>query len=220
MDDFLAYWGFVAWIQVKSARVTMHRGFDRARIEPWTAGLARIIPRAIAAAAFGAMRRLRRFAAQLRPGDGALRPPALADARAARRRRSATSPTDHFETHFERLRAYAAFTPAANAAGAPAISLPLAVSASGLPIGVHFSARRDDDRTLLRAGADALPGGHLLRRGSCRAGRGRRRCRRGCSGARRTCCGSFAGHWVREVGQHTTAASSGWRLRSSRHCAS
>ncbi|MGH7337346.1 MAG: amidase family protein, partial [Myxococcota bacterium] len=39
MDDFLSYWGFVAWVQVRSARMTLHRGFDRSRIEPWTAGL-------------------------------------------------------------------------------------------------------------------------------------------------------------------------------------
>jgi amidase len=133
MDDFLAYWGFVAWIQVKSAARD-----DAPRLRPRADRAVDGGPRSNHSAR-DRRRRVRRDAppaplrAQLRPGDGALRPPALADARAARRRRSATSPTDHFETHFERLRAYAAFTPAANAAGAPAISLPLARQRVGTP---------------------------------------------------------------------------------------
>jgi amidase len=155
MDDFLAYWGFVAWIQVKSARVTMHRGFDRARIEPWTAGLAESFARD-RRRAFGAMRRLRRFGrsyARVMERCDLLLSPTLAQPAPP----LGYLATDHFETHFERLRAYAAFTPAANAAGAPAISLPLAVSASGLPIGVHFSARRHDDRTLLELAQTLYP---------------------------------------------------------------
>jgi amidase len=54
-----------------------------------------------------------------------------------------------FETHFERLVQYAAFTPLNNASGGPAISLPLAQTADGRPIGVHFSAVHGDEQTLL-----------------------------------------------------------------------
>lgn len=50
---------------------------------------------------------------------------------------------------FQRIGEYVAYTPLQNAAGAPAISLPLGWSADGLPIGAHFSARRGDERTLL-----------------------------------------------------------------------
>ena len=50
---------------------------------------------------------------------------------------------------FDRLVRYAAFTPLHNAAGAPAISLPLGQTSDGLPIGVHFSALHGDERTLL-----------------------------------------------------------------------
>ena len=54
-----------------------------------------------------------------------------------------------FETAFERIRAYAGFTPLCNASGAPAISLPLGRSAAGLPIGVQLAAAHGGDATLL-----------------------------------------------------------------------
>jgi amidase len=50
---------------------------------------------------------------------------------------------------FERLRRYVGFTPLNNAAGGPAISLPLGASPQGLPIGVHISVDLGDERTLL-----------------------------------------------------------------------
>jgi amidase len=54
-----------------------------------------------------------------------------------------------FDVHFERLIQYAAFTPLNNACGGPAISLPLAQTDDGRPIGVHFSAVHGDEQTLL-----------------------------------------------------------------------
>jgi amidase len=44
---------------------------------------------------------------------------------------------------------YVAFTPLNNATGSPAISLPLAATADGIPIGVQFMGRQGDERTLL-----------------------------------------------------------------------
>jgi amidase len=43
---------------------------------------------------------------------------------------------------------YVPFTPIMNATGQPAVSLPLHQSSSGLPVGVHFSARLGDEGTL------------------------------------------------------------------------
>lgn len=50
---------------------------------------------------------------------------------------------------FEKVAAYVAYTPLQNVAGAPALSLPLAWSAGGLPIGAHFSAAKGQEKTLL-----------------------------------------------------------------------
>jgi amidase len=59
------------------------------------------------------------------------------------------SPTLPFEELFPRLQAYVGFTPLNNASGGPAISLPLGLSAAGLPIGCQLSADLGDERTLL-----------------------------------------------------------------------
>ncbi len=58
-------------------------------------------------------------------------------------------PVKTFDELFAELQSYVGFTPLHNAAGSPAISLPLGATATGLPIGVHFSADLGDERTLL-----------------------------------------------------------------------
>lgn len=50
---------------------------------------------------------------------------------------------------FETLPDYVGYTPLQNVAGAPAMSVPLAWSAAGLPIGAHFSAAKGQERRLL-----------------------------------------------------------------------
>ncbi len=59
------------------------------------------------------------------------------------------APTVDFDTAYERIMSYVGFTPLQNAAGMPAMSVPLAWSRGGLPIGAHFSAARGNERTLL-----------------------------------------------------------------------
>lgn len=53
-----------------------------------------------------------------------------------------------FEELRERLTDYVGYTPLANVAGAPAMSVPLAWTPTGLPVGSHFMGRRGDERTL------------------------------------------------------------------------
>ncbi|MEQ1491746.1 MAG: amidase family protein, partial [Terricaulis sp.] len=50
---------------------------------------------------------------------------------------------------FATLSDYVGYTPLQNVAGAPAMSVPLAMSAGGLPIGIHFSAAKGAEKTLL-----------------------------------------------------------------------
>jgi amidase len=148
IDDFLRYWGLVAWFQLWTGRRAFHRGFDRSRVEPWTRGLAAYFTRA-KLAAFGATRRLRRFSttyAQVTSRHDVLVSPVLPQPAPLLGYLATDLP---FETAFERIRAYATFTPIHNASGAPAISLPLGRSSAGLPIGVQFAAAHGGDRTLL-----------------------------------------------------------------------
>lgn len=50
---------------------------------------------------------------------------------------------------FQRVIDYVGYTPLQNAAGAPAMSVPLGWSSGGLPIGAHFSAAKGQERRLL-----------------------------------------------------------------------
>ena len=58
------------------------------------------------------------------------------------------APTLPFEK-FLTIQDYVAYTPLINAVGAPAMSVPLGMSATGLPIGAHFAAKAGDEKTLL-----------------------------------------------------------------------
>ena len=148
VEDFLAYWGFVAWIQTRSAKLMIHRGFDTSGFEPWTNGLAETCakhPRAT----LGAVRRLRAFAATylgVMSSYDVLLSPVCAEPAVSL---GCLAPDQPFDVVRERLRAYCPFAPIQNAAGAPAISLPLGRSAEGLPTGVQFAAAPGNDSMLL-----------------------------------------------------------------------
>ena len=55
-----------------------------------------------------------------------------------------------FHTHLVRLLRYTSFTPLQNVTGEPAISLPLARSAEGMPVGMMFSADLGQEALLLK----------------------------------------------------------------------
>jgi amidase len=58
-------------------------------------------------------------------------------------------PTADYDQIISRLVEWVAFTPLQNVTGDPAISLPLARSASGLPVGMMFSAPAGREDVLL-----------------------------------------------------------------------
>jgi hypothetical protein len=59
-------------------------------------------------------------------------------------------PMADYDQIMDRLIDWVAFTPLQNATGDPAISLPLAVSAAGMPVGMMFASTRGQEARLLR----------------------------------------------------------------------
>ena len=61
--------------------------------------------------------------------------------------------SDDLDAYLDRMWRYAPFTPLANMCGTPSMSLPLAWSRSGLPIGMMFTGRYGEDGGLFRLAA-------------------------------------------------------------------
>jgi amidase len=148
--DFTHYWAMLAFSTHHFGSRVIAPGFDKSRSDPLTRYLARRFVRQ-AWRTPSALLGLRRSEALYRTafadlGVDLVLSPTLSHTTP---RIGHLSPTVEFPEMFDRLVRYAAFTPLNNAAGAPAVSLPLGSTSDGLPIGVHFSALHGDERTLL-----------------------------------------------------------------------
>lgn len=149
MEAFKHYWSLLAFSTQHFGKKVMHSpDFDKRLTDPLTQGLSRRFVRN-AWRTPSALRTLKRSEQVYRdafddvdlivsPTLGYVTP-----------RLGHLSPALDFEQLFQRLVEYAAFTPLNNASGGPAISLPLAQTPDGRPIGVHFSAVHGDEQTLL-----------------------------------------------------------------------
>lgn len=156
MEHFMNNWASMAADLVNNAWLL---GLTQARIvsaekvfEPWTLGLAefyqrnlekddQIIPKALAyfdrvAEQYATF--FKSYDVQLTPVLS--RPPFLIGEQDI---------NQAFETHLATVLDYVSYTPQHNAAGIPAITLPLYTSRKGLPIGSLFGAKYGDERTLL-----------------------------------------------------------------------
>lgn len=148
-DDFLLYWAFLATALVKGGRRMFGPTFDRSRLDNLTLGLDRHATRhlyrlPLAVARLAATRR--RHTARLFGGYDVVLTPTLAHETP---RVGHLDPTAGYEQIIDRLMDWVAFTPLQNVTGEPAISLPLAESAAGLPVGMMFSAPLGQDARLL-----------------------------------------------------------------------
>jgi amidase len=148
VDDFFAYWGFAPFGLRFVGKRLFGAGFDHRRLDEWSQGLSeqfrRNLPRLPAI-----LWRLRRFARsydELFARYDVLVTPTLAEPPLPL---GYISPDVPFATAVERVMRYAAFTPVQNLSGGAAITLPLARSATGLPIGVQFAGDRGSERRLL-----------------------------------------------------------------------
>ena len=146
-DDFLLYWSLLAMFLVRTGRRN-GRSWDPARLDNLTLGLARHGQRNLHRLPL-VIRRLRRSqlasAAFFRTHDVVLTPTLAIETP----RLGHLDPTQDHDTIMGRLREWVAFTPLQNVTGDPAMSLPLATTAAGLPQGMMFAAGRGREATLL-----------------------------------------------------------------------
>jgi amidase len=144
--DFLLYWGLLALGQIQMSG--HEAGFDRSRLDNLTLGLDRLARRNLHRLPLalirlrGAHRHTARFA---RTYDAVLTP-TLADETPPI---GYLDPMADYQQIIDRLQGWVAFTPLQNVTGEPAISLPLAESANGLPVGMMLSAAVGEEVRLL-----------------------------------------------------------------------
>jgi amidase len=147
VDDFVLYWGFLALAQVQGGRHMFGETFDSSRLDSLTLGLKRHTTRHLyrLPLAITRLRRARRRTAQFFGTYDAVLTPTLADETP---RVGFLAPTDYQQV-IDRLIDWVSFTPLQNVTGEPAISLPLAQSDRGMPVGMMLSADVGQEALLL-----------------------------------------------------------------------
>ncbi len=148
MDDFLLYWSFLAFALVRGGRRAFGPSFDPQRLDNLTRGLEGLAGRNLhrLPLAIARLSRSRRVTSRLARDYDVVLTPTLAETTP---RIGHLDPTSDFEQIVDRLVDWVAFTPLQNATGDPAISLPLAQSSDGLPVGMMFAAEIGQEARLL-----------------------------------------------------------------------
>lgn len=148
IKDFLTYWALLATFLTTTGKRTFNNTYDKSRNDNLTKGLAAYatkysyrLPLAISRLRMSSMVS-RKFFAQ---HDLVLTPtlsrttPQL----------GWLDPSQDFDTVIGRLLEWVTFTPLQNATGDPAISLPMAMTETGLPLGIQLAAGQGHERRLL-----------------------------------------------------------------------
>jgi amidase len=139
VTDFLLYWALLAMAQVRMGKRAFGDSFDRSLLDNLTSGLDRRASRNLhrMPGVIVRLRALRRRTARFFRAYDAVLTPTLAEETPLI---GHLDPTADYQQIIDRLIAWVAFTPLQNVTGEPAISLPLAQSAAGLPVGMMLSA--------------------------------------------------------------------------------
>lgn len=148
LEDFTLYWGFLAFLISTFGRFAVAPDFDASRLDPLSRGLADDYRKRIwdtPSMLYRMFRTEKLYTESFSSWDAVLSPvlghtvPRIGH----------LDPTTPFDTLMDRLKAYVAFTPLNNAAGSPAISLPMGMSATDLPIGIQLQAAHGNERQLI-----------------------------------------------------------------------
>jgi amidase len=146
--DFLRYWALLSFSLQKAGGRLLGTDFDASRTEQLTQGLSRMAQQQ-ALRLPGSLRRLVRVSKEpeaVYATYDALVSPVLSTPAPLI---GELGPEVPAREHIVRLLRFASFTAWQNVTGAPAISLPLARTEDGVPIGVQVAAPRGEERRLL-----------------------------------------------------------------------
>ena len=147
-EDFVLYWSFLALMIVRTGRL-LGPTWDASKLDNLTLGLARHAARGLHRLPF-ALRRLRRtvaLSAEFHASYDVVLMPTVAHETPLV---GHLDPTQDYDTIMSRLMDWVAFTPWQNVTGDPAISLPLATTAAGLPQGMMLGAGLGQEALLLQ----------------------------------------------------------------------
>ncbi|GED96678.1 amidase [Gordonia crocea] len=148
VQQFTDYWALLAFSIDHFGKRVIDKGFDRSQLDAFTRGLSKKFVKRFWATP-GVLLGLRKSTAQFRElcrDFDVVYSPTLSHTTP---KLGYLDPAGDFDEIFERLMQYVTFTPANNTSGTPAVSLPLAQTRDGLPIGLHFCADVGNEQTLL-----------------------------------------------------------------------
>jgi amidase len=147
-DDFILYWGLMAFTIRFLGPIIIAPSFDRSKLDSWTIDISRHFQKNFlkAPSTITSLIKFTKTYNAIFSTCDILLNPTLAHPTPAI---GYMGPDVPFDEAFERVRQYVAFTPQQNVTGAPAISLPLGFSLSGLPLGVQFGAAFGQEKELL-----------------------------------------------------------------------
>jgi len=147
-EDFSLYWAMMAFMVKHTGKLAIGTSFKAKRLDNLTHGLAGYYQKNAHKTPqflYRLRQRAQEFQAVFDRYD-LLLSPVLAQTPATL---GHISPNVPFDELFERLTRYVGFTPMANVAGTPAISLPAGLSKHHLPIGIQLCAGMGQEQTLL-----------------------------------------------------------------------
>ena len=160
--DFLRYWAFLSFMMQRAGGRVFGAGFDGKRTEALTKGLSSMFVQQSTRVP-GSIRRLKRAAEG--PEEIYERVDVVVSPTVAHPAPPIgyLGPDVPVHDQLVRILQFASFTAPQNVSGAPAVSLPLARSTSGLPIGVQVAGPRGSEARLLSVGLEleaAMPWPH------------------------------------------------------------
>lgn len=148
IDDFITYYGMLALVIRTFGRFMIGSDYDVKKLDGLTDGLAGYTRTRLhkLPAVIYRLRKTQTTYGELFKKYDAVLTPVLTDPVLPL---GQLSPRLPFDSMIQQLIDWAGFTPANNASGTPAISLPMGYDRHGLPIGIQLAATHGQERTLL-----------------------------------------------------------------------